>query len=376
MADTSTPDPTPAADVVDDVGPAAITPVVTAAAGKARGLGLVGPLVVFALAVVLPFVYDSLPFVGDDSSFLRTLSLGFVLAISAMGLNVLTGFTGQISIGHAAFYGIGAYLSGMLTDETALTYFSTIPIAVAVTVVFGAVVGLPALRVKGPALALVTLGLALVVPTLLRKFAAEGRSALWQPSRDDLASPIDALDSTQWKYLFPLIVLAVVYVLVRNLAHSRAGRAMVAVRDHEVSASTAGVNVAGTKIAAFAISAGFCGLAGSLSVVVRGQADASSSLAFFQLSIYFLVAVVVGGVATNGGPILGAIVVQILLDEAPEGRAGLAPFVLGAALVALLFVMPDGLFGGARRLVAWVRRQQSASPSPAPPPNPHPEETP
>lgn len=372
MADTTTPDP---AASTDDVGPAAITPVVAAAAGTARGIGLVGPLAVFAVAVVLPFVYGDLPFVADDSSFLRTLSLGFVLAVGAVGLNVLTGFTGQISIGHAAFYGIGAYLSGVLTEETTLTYFSTIPIAVIVTVVFGAIVGLPALRVKGPALALVTLGLALTVPTLLRKFAAEGRSALWQPDRDDLASPLEALDSTQWKYLFPLVVLAISYLLVRNLAHSRAGRAMVAVRDYEVAASTAGVNVAGTKIAAFAISAGFCGLAGSLSVLVRGQADASSSLAFFQLSIYFLVAVVVGGVATNGGPILGAIVVQILLDEAPEGRAGLAPFILGAALVALLFVMPDGLFGGARRLVARLRRP-SASTSPSLPPTPHPEESP
>lgn len=329
-----------------------VTPVV-AAARTGSLLDSLAPAIVLAVAVIVPFVYD-------DADNLRTLSLGFVLAISAAGLNVLTGFTGQVSIGHAAFYGIGAYIAGVLTLESSLTYFSTIPIAVVVTIVFGAVVGLPALRVKGPALALVTLGLALTVPTLLRKFAASGRSALWQPDPDDLASPFEGLDRAQWRYLFPLVVLAVVYVLVRNLARSRAGRSMIAVRDYEAAAATAGVNVAATKIAAFATSAGLCGLAGALSVMVRGQADASSSLAYFQLSIYFLIAVVVGGVATNGGPILGAIVVQILLDKAPDwsdGRAGLAPFILGAALVALLFVMPDGIFGGVRRLRGRLQRR-------------------
>lgn len=356
--------PTTEAPAGEEAASKDITPVVAAAreGSLLKGIGL--PLAILAVAVVLPFVYD-------DADNLRTLSLGFVLAISALGLNVLTGFTGQVSIGHAAFYGIGAYISGVLTDETSLTYFSTIPMAVAATVVFGAIVGLPALRVKGPALALVTLGLALTVPTLLRKFAASGRSALWQPKRSDLASPFEGLDATQWKYLFPLVFLALTYLLCRNLAHSRAGRAMVAVRDYEASASTSGINVAGTKIAAFAISAGFCGLAGSLSVMVRGQADASSSLYFFQLSIYFLIAVVVGGVATNGGPILGAIIVQVLLDKAPEGRAGLAPFILGAALVALLFVMPDGVFGGGRRLLARLRR-----PSSPPQPTPQPEDQP
>lgn len=336
--------------------PATITPPEDTPVTRRRDPGALGAVAFFVIAAIVPFVYD-------DGANLRTLSMAFLLGISALGVNLLTGYTGQVTIGHAAFYGIGAYLSGSLTADTSLTYFSTIPIAVVAAVVCGAIVGLPALRVKGPALALVTLGLALAVPTLLRKYAA-GPSNLWQPKADDLASPFEGIDNVQWRYLLPLAFLAVSYVLLRNLIHSRSGRAMIATRDYEASAATSGINVAGTTIAAFAISAGFCGLAGSLSVMVRGQADVSSSLAYFQLSIYMLIAVVVGGVATNGGPIAGALIVQILLDKAPdwsEGRAGMAPFILGAALVALLFLMPDGIFGGIRRVRARLRRSRTPS---------------
>jgi branched-chain amino acid transport system permease protein len=328
---------------------------------------------VLALAVAFPFVVE-------DTTTVRMISLGIILAIGAMGLNILTGFTGQISIGHYAFSGIGAYITAQLMAEQSLTFFSTLPVAIGVCAAIGALVGLPALRVHGPALALVTLGLALLVPTLLQKFGTSGGGvALWRPERKDLASPIDSLTDTQWKYLVPLAALVIVYVLTRNLVNSRAGRAMIAVRDQEVAATTAGVNVAGTKIAAFAISAAYCGLAGSLGVLVRGQADASSALVYFQISIFFLIAVVVGGTATVAGPIIGGIVVQVLDEKAPEwggDRVGLAPFILGVALIVIVYFLPGGILGGIRQ--AWAKvgvgRPRFPGPAPSTEPVPNPKE--
>lgn len=149
---------------------------------------------------------------------------------------------------------------------------------------------------------------------------------------------------------------------------------MIAVRDQEVAATTSGINAAGVKIAAFAISAAYCGLAGSLTVLVEGQADASSALVYFQHSIFFLIAVVVGGTATVGGPIIGGLVVQILDTKAPEWgneRVGLAAFILGVALVVIVYVLPGGILGGLRQLSARIRGGGRATPE-VPPPDPVP----
>jgi branched-chain amino acid transport system permease protein len=308
----------------------------------------------------------------------RVLSQAIYLAIAAMGLNLLTGFNGQVSIGHGAFYGVGAFTSAILMIDHGWTYEPTILVAALLSGVFGLLVGLPALRVRGLYLALVTLGLAVLFPRVAQKFVeGTGGVALLRPDRSEFSSLIDGLDDDQWAYYLSLAIMVVLFFLAWNLVRGRVGRAMIAVRDQEIAAATVGVNLAGTKVATFAISAAYAGVAGSLSVMVDRLADGTNPILYFQRSIEFLVAMVIGGAATILGPAVGALALVLLrrnTEDLIEGKEVLAPALYGAALIAIVFVLPEGLVGGVRRLLARLGRRSSAKgrpPTPSPPADSH-----
>jgi branched-chain amino acid transport system permease protein len=308
----------------------------------------------------------------------RVLSQAIYLAIAAMGLNLLTGFNGQVSIGHGAFYGVGAFTSAILMIDHGWTYEPTILVAALFSGVFGLLVGLPALRVRGLYLALVTLGLAVLFPRVAQKFVeGTGGVALLRPQRSEFSSLIDGLDDDQWAYYLSLAIMVVLFFLAWNLVRGRVGRAMIAVRDQEIAAATVGVNLAGTKVATFAISAAYAGVAGSLSVMVDRLADGTNPILYFQRSIEFLVAMVIGGAATILGPAVGALALVLLrrnTEDLIEGKEVLAPALYGAALIAIVFVLPEGLVGGVRRLLARLGRRSSAKgrpPTPSPPADSH-----
>lgn len=308
----------------------------------------------------------------------RVLSQAIYLAIAAMGLNLLTGFNGQVSIGHGAFYGVGAFTSAILMIDHGWTYEPTIIVAALLSGVFGLLVGLPALRVRGLYLALVTLGLAVLFPRVAQKFVeGTGGVALLRPDRSEFSSLIDGLDDDQWAYYLSLAIMVVLFFLAWNLVRGRVGRAMIAVRDQEIAAATVGVNLAGTKVATFAISAAYAGVAGSLSVMVDRLADGTNPILYFQRSIEFLVAMVIGGAATILGPAVGALALVLLrrnTEDLIEGKEVLAPALYGAALIAIVFVLPEGLVGGVRRLLARLGRRSSAKgrpPTPSPPADSH-----
>lgn len=335
---------------------------------RAKVLRIVGGIVLAVVALALPFNYNP----ADNQTFSQVL----YLAIAAMGLNLLTGFNGQVSIGHGAFFGVGAFTTAILVSEAGMMVELTIPIAALVAALVGVAVGFPALRIKGLYLALITLGLSVMFPFVMARILKDlidtpGGVALLRPSRSDVSSYFpDLLADDQYQYFVCLAVAVLLYVLARNLIRSRAGRAMIAVRDQEVAASTVGVNVSGTKIASFAISAAYAGVAGSLSVMVDRVADATNPLIYFQRSIEFLIAVVIGGAATLAGPALGAAFL-VLVRKRFEGTEALAPALLGGALMVTVYVLPDGIIGGFRRLSAKVRSRQAKPPaSPlAPPPD-------
>jgi branched-chain amino acid transport system permease protein len=300
----------------------------------------------------------------------RLLSQAIYLAIAAMGLNLLTGFNGQVSIGHGAFYGVGAFTSAILVIDHNWTYEPTILVSALITGVFGLLIGLPALRVRGLYLALVTLGLAVLFPRIATKFI-EG------PPRDAFETLIVGLEDDQWIYFLSLGIMIVLFILARNLVQGRVGRAMIAVRDQEIAAATVGVNLARTKVITFAISAAYAGVAGSLSLMVDRIADGTNPVLYFQKSIEFLVAMVVGGAATILGPAVGALLVVMLrrfIMDHSDGKEILSPALFGAGLIVIVFVLPDGIVGGVRRLLAAVGRLSSAKgrpPTPAIPDDSH-----
>lgn len=313
------------------------------------------------LAVVLTTVALYSPFYFDATNN-KVISQALYLAVAAMGLNLLTGFNGQVSIGHGAFFGLGAFTTARLMADYNWTFEATIPIAALLTAGFGLLVGFPALRVRGLYLALVTLGLAVLFPQVATKYLKGDRAiALVQPKQRDFDSLLTFLDNDQWKYFVCLTVVVVLYIAAWNLTRARPGRAMIACREQELAASTVGVNLAATKVWTFALSAAYAGVAGSLSVMVDGLASATNPATYFQLSIEFLVALVIGGTATILGPLVGAFVVVILrrnTNDLIEGKEVLSPAIFGAALILLVYVLPDGVVGGIRRLFARVGQRR------------------
>ncbi|MCU1453974.1 MAG: transporter permease [Acidimicrobiales bacterium] len=326
---------------------------------------LAAGVAVLGVAVYLPFYFT--PEVNT------TLSQVLYLAVAAVGLNLLTGYNGQVSIGHGAFFGIGAFTSAVLVVNHGWQFEYTIPVAALLAAGLGVMVGFPALRVRGLYLALITLGLAVVFPRVTAKVVkGTGGVALVRPSRADLTSLLSGLADDQYQYLLCLLLLCIVLLLTWNLMRSRAGRAIIATRDHEVAAEAVGINVAAVKVGTFALSAAFAGVAGSMSVLVDHLADATNPITYFQLSIEFLIAVVIGGSATIIGPVVGAALLVLLRKQTAgliTGKEILAPAVLGGALILIVYVLPDGAVGGFRRLVARLgrgRRRPSSTPDPPP----------
>jgi branched-chain amino acid transport system permease protein len=323
------------------------------------GLRIVVGVVLAVLALWLPYSYFP-----QDTNIL--LAQALYLAIAAQGLNLLTGFNGQVSIGHAAFFGVGAFTSAILIIDHGWSFEATIPVAALLAALLGVIVGFPALRVRGLYLALVTLGLAILFPQVIAKFVkGSGGIALLSPPGKKLGSLFDGLANDQYGYYLSLALTVLLFVLAWSLVNSRIGRAMVAVRDQETAASTVGVHVARVKVLTFAVSAAYAGVAGSLSLLVDKVADATLPVVYFQRSIEFLVAMVIGGAATILGPAVGAFLVVFLrrnTEDLIDGKEILAPAIFGAGLILIVYVLPDGVVGGLRRLVVRLTRQ-SAPPS-------------
>ncbi len=313
----------------------------------------IGVVLVLALLCALPFVLSSY------RTFQFTLAL--VYAIVLLGLNILTGYNGQISLGHGAFYAVGAYVAAILMDRFGVPYWATIPASGVVCLVFGFLFGLPALRLQGHYLALATFALAVAMPQLLKYKGIEA----WTGGVQGIVIPKPAppaglpLTQDQWLYLLTLGIAAIMFLLAWNLVHSRVGRALMAIRDHPVAAEAMGVNSAWYKSSAFGISAFYTGIAGALGAIVVQFVAPDSFTAV--LSINFLVGVVIGGLASISGAIWGALFIQFVPNFADHISKAAPWAIYGIFMIAFAYTMPTGVAGFLRLIWSRLRPGRGAS---------------
>jgi branched-chain amino acid transport system permease protein len=321
--------------------------------------------VLLAAAFLIPLLRPVLPdTVSDYRLFL--VSTMMIAAIAVLGLNLLTGFNGQISLGHSAFYAVGAYTAAILMDKLDMPYYATLPLAALVSFIVGYLFGLPALKLEGHYLALATFALALSVPQILKyKWLEDLTGGVQGIVLNKPEVPFGLpLTEDQWLYYYILVVMVLLYWAAANILNSRSGRAMMAIRDQHLAADTMGIDTALYKTITFGISAAYTGIAGALSASAIAFV-APDSFNFF-LSIKFLIGLVVGGVGSLAGSVVGGIF-YVLVDNSAQALSTFVkndlglPFdlsaytVFGILLIVLMYLMPMGIVGGVYYLVRSLR---------------------
>jgi len=298
--------------------------------------------VLLAIACALPF---ALP---GYAVFEATLVITYAVAL--LGLNLLTGFNGQISLGHGAFFALGAYAAAMLMEQAGWPYWTTLPTVALLGATLGWLFGRPALKLDGIYLALATFALGVATPQLLKYKGLEawtggsGGLVLMKPEAP-FGLPLNA---DQWLYFFCLAVAATLFAAVHNLLRGSIGLNIVAVRDHPIAAQAMGVDNARIKTLAFGASALCTSVGGALSAIVV-QFVAPDSFSIF-LSITLLVGAVVGGLSSLPGAVYGAMFIQFV-PRVSEQVSKSAPWaVYGAILIVLVLLWPTGVAGAVRHL--------------------------
>lgn len=332
----------------------------------------VGAIVV--AAAVLFFA----PLISGQASDIETWSQFACFAVAILGLGLVSGYCGQISIGHSAFVGLGAYTTVILVADYSWPYLATIPVAVVLCLVAGALVGIPALRISGLYLAVVTLAVAAVFPTLVDKYEGLTGGPNGKTAPEMEAPGWFFVDTTTtsgpaiFHYYVIVAIGALMFLLAAFLVRSRVGRAFVAIRESPYSASAAGIDVSRYKIYAFAVSAAFAGVAGCLLAIQTPQVTGSRFDVY--LAIFLLIGLIAGGSKTIWGAIPGALVFVALRDYIPDlvnaidvlnGRQNsgqLVGIVSGVLLIAFAFLLPGGVMDGLTRLARRVVRVEAQPP--------------
>lgn len=303
-----------------------------------------------------------LPLFVTSSYYLPLITTIMIYAIVVLGLDIVFGYTGEVSIGHAALFGVGAYTAGLLSFHFGLGFWWALPLAIVVSALFGALLALPALKVTGPYLAMVTLAFGTIVVTLINEMTDLGplfghlnltngplgielRTPIFLDVRDYIDVSLKRMKEVQYYYV-SAIALVLTIIAINRLIASHYGRAFEALRDSPIASDCMGVSVYKHKVLAFVVSAGFAGLAGVLYAYFR-QYIAPETFNFGQ-SVEFLLAVAMGGRKSRLGPIIGSAIIVFL----PNILADLELFRYAAALIAAIAVVA-GYF-------AWRRNSENA----------------
>jgi branched-chain amino acid transport system permease protein len=313
-------------------------------------------------AVAFLLLLAALPFVAGKYT-VHIVNLIAINSIVAIGLNILVGYTGQISLGHAGFFAIGAYASVLLMTKAGAPFFLALPAAGFVAALFGFLLGLPSLRLEGPYLAIATLGFGMAVTQIISHSQFTGGHMGIQAPEMSIGSFVARTEPQQYAVIMSVAVIMTVAAV--NLMKTRVGRAFVAIRDSEIAAEAMGINVSWFKTLSFAVSAFYAGIGGALMAFALKHVSAGSFNLI--LSITFLAMVIVGGLGSIMGAILGAALLTYLqiklgvIQEipylgpllvevsrrwfTPGGMANIQSIVFGAIMIAIVIFEPLGMHG-------------------------------
>jgi len=316
-------------------------------------------LMLIAFLIVLPF------FLPNYYIFMANYMA--IHIIITVGLNILVGYTGQISLGHAGFYAIGAYFTILSMTYLHLPFLLSLLLAAFIAAFFGFILGLPALRLEGPYLAIATLGFGMAITQVIGRWEVFGGRMGLETPKLSLFSYV--LESDRERYFLIVAIAFLMTLAARNLMKTKVGRAFIAIRDSDIAAETMGVNLVYYKTLAFAVSAFYAGVAGGLFAFLLGFINPSTFN--FILSIYFLAFVIVGGLGSIFGSIMGGIVMtwlMLTLDKIQElphigsvllsfserwmsltGLPNVASIVFGLIIILIVVFEPLGLYG------FWIR---------------------
>lgn len=288
-----------------------------------------------------------LPLIITNNYWLHILNLGGIFAICSLSLNLLTGCTGLFSVGHIAYYGIGAYTAAVLATRFHVPFLISLLCSGLLAMVFGILLGMPALRLKGLYLAISTLAFGEIAYKVFLNWEAVTNGS--RGIRGIKAPVLFGIDfkTYQTYYYLVLIFLIITVVLIRNIIHSRVGRALLSIRESEIAASAMGVDTVRYKIIAFATSSFFAGISGCLYAYEVHFISPESFVS--QESITVLAMMVVGGIGSISGSIAGAFVL-IMIPEVLRSVGDIRLVLYGAAIVAIIIFAPKGLGG----LIDWL----------------------
>jgi len=319
--------------------PTSSLPLGAAAPATAARRAMRWPWVLLAIALASGLLFV----LKGYQLFQATMVLAYAIAL--LGLNMLTGYNGQISLGHGAFFALGAYAAGILMEHAGAPYWATVPAAAVVCLAVGYLFGRPALKLEGLYLALATFALGVAMPQLLKYKHLEA----WTGGVQGIVlikpdAPFGLpLSQDQWLYVFALGVTVVMFLIAHNLLSSGTGRAMRAIRDHAMAAEAMGVDNRHYKSMTFGVSAAYTGVGGALSAIAVQFVSPDSFTLF--LSISLLVGIVVGGVGTLWGAFFGAIFIMFVPNLAEQVSKAAPWAVYGVVLIAIMFAMPGGVMG-------------------------------
>jgi len=299
-----------------------------------------------------------IPILTPNMYIMQIVNMICIYIILGTSINVLTGFTGQLSLGQAAFFGVGAYTTALLNTRAGLQFIPCMIGSVLITALFGIVLAVPALKVKGSYLALLTMGFGEVVRIVMIN---------WTPVTNGTAGILGienpvlfgfAFDSLK-KYYFLIVAFVILGLAYQNMIiHTRTGRAFVAIREDNEAAELTGINVTGYKIRAFVLSAIYCGMAGCLyAMMIR---YISPDTFTNNISSVILWTAIVGGFGTVAGPVLGGIIMQVL----PEALRFLGDWrlvVYGVILLIVILRFPGGLYPYVQKLLETVNKKKAAA---------------